>query len=84
MDAKKLWLSFTMLAGLLAFGTCAYYFIEGMPFFDAFYMTIITVSTVGFSEIKPLSPWGRLVTVLIIVWGVSVGTYTIGTLAARY
>ncbi len=81
MDAKKLWLSFTMLAGLLAFGTCAYYFIEGMPFFDAFYMTIITVSTVGFSEIKPLSPWGRLVTVLIIVWGVSVGTYTIGTLA---
>jgi voltage-gated potassium channel len=81
MDARKLRLSFILLAALLAFGTSAYYFIEGMSLFDAFYMTIITVSTVGFSEIKPLSPWGRLITVLIIVWGVSVGTYTIGTLA---
>ena len=81
MDARKLRLSFTLLAALLAFGTSAYHLVEGMSIFDSFYMTIITVSTVGFSEIEPLTIWGRLITVLIIVWGVSIGTYTIGTLA---
>jgi voltage-gated potassium channel len=49
-----------------------------MPLFDAFYMTIITISTVGFSEIRPLTLLGRSITVIIIVLGISAGTYTIG------
>ena len=67
-----------MLIGIIAFGTLGYYFFEHMPFFDAFYMTIITISTVGFSEIVPLTHVGRGITVIIIVLGISVGTYTIG------
>jgi voltage-gated potassium channel len=55
-----------------------YYFFENMPLFDAFYMTIITISTVGFSEIRPLTHLGRMITVIIIVLGISAGTYTIG------
>ncbi|GAF87483.1 unnamed protein product, partial [marine sediment metagenome] len=31
-----------MLLGIIAFGTCGYYFVEHMPLFEAFYMTIIT------------------------------------------
>ena len=49
-----------------------------MPLFEAFYMTIITISTVGFSEIRPLTAAGRSITLIIIVLGISVGTYTIG------
>ncbi len=49
-----------------------------MPLFEAFYMTIITISTVGFSEIRPLTMVGRSITLVIIVLGISVGTYTIG------
>ena len=45
MDSKKLRYSLMMLFGIIAFGTCAYYFVEGMPLFEAFYMTIITIST---------------------------------------
>lgn len=67
-----------MLLGILAFGTLGYYFFEHMPLFEAFYMTIITISTVGFSEIAPLSHVGRAITVIIIILGISVGTYTIG------
>lgn len=70
-----------MLLGILAFGTSGYYFFEHMPLFEAFYMTIITISTVGFSEIAPLSHVGRGITVIIIVLGISVGTYTIGIIA---
>jgi len=55
-----------------------YYIFEGMPLFEAFYMTIITISTVGFSEIRPLTVVGRSITLVIIVLGISVGTYTIG------
>lgn len=69
-----------MLIGIIAFGTFGYYFIEHMPLFEAFYMTIITISTVGFSEIVPLTPLGRMITVIVIILGISVGTYTIGIL----
>ena len=67
-----------MLIGIIAFGTFGYYFFEHMPIFEAFYMTIITISTVGFSEIVPLTHIGRVITVIIIVLGISVGTYTVG------
>jgi voltage-gated potassium channel len=69
-----------MLIGIIAFGTFGYYLVEKMPLFDAFYMTIITISTVGFSEIRPLTPLGRTITLFVIVFGISVGTYTIGIL----
>ncbi|MGD9300758.1 MAG: potassium channel protein [Desulfobacterales bacterium] len=78
MDSRKLRYSLMMLAALFAFGTIGYYIFERMPLFDAFYMTIITISTVGFSEIVPLTRVGRTITVVIIILGISVGTYTIG------
>jgi voltage-gated potassium channel len=80
MDSKKLRYSLLMLIGIIALGTCGYYFVEHMPLFEAFYMTIITLSTVGFSEVIPLSQTGRSITVIIIILGISVGAYTIGML----
>ena len=78
MDGRKLRYSLMMLTALVAFGTIGYYFFEDMPIFDAFYMTIITISTVGFSEIVPLTKVGRSITVVVIILGISVGTYTVG------
>lgn len=78
MDSRKLRYSLVMLAAIVAFGTTGYYIFERMSLFDAFYMTIITISTVGFSEIVPLTNVGRVITVVIIILGISVGTYTIG------
>lgn len=69
-----------ILAGILMFGTLGYYLIEGMTVFDSFYMTVITISTVGFAEISPPTPLGRALTVVIIIAGISFGTYTIGTI----
>jgi voltage-gated potassium channel len=67
-----------LLGAIIAFGTSGYYLFEDMPLFEAFYMTIITISTVGFSEIRPLTSVGRSITLVIIVLGIGVGTYTIG------
>jgi voltage-gated potassium channel len=67
-------------AGLLVVvvlaGTAGFMLIEGVPAFDAFYMVIITVSTVGFAEEFPLSDAGRLWTVAVITMGLGVVLYT--------
>ncbi|MCG6892654.1 MAG: potassium channel protein [Desulfobacteraceae bacterium] len=81
MDYSRLRISVLFLIGILAFGTVGYSVFEEMDPFDAFYMTLITISTVGFSEIKPLSHVGRLITVIIIISGISVLTYTLGQVA---
>ncbi len=73
-----------MLIGIVAFGTCGYYLVEHMPLFEAFYMTIITISTVGYAEIIPLSQAGRSLTIIIIILGITVGAYTIGLLVRAF
>ena len=80
MNAGKFRYSIFLLTAIIAFGTFGYSIFEDMPLFDAFYMTIITISTVGFSEIRPLTVVGRSITLVVIVLGISAGTYTIGVI----
>ncbi len=56
-------------------GAAGYILIEHMSVLDAFYMSVITISTVGFQEVKPLSPAGRLFTIGLIVTGVGSAVY---------
>ncbi len=77
MEVKKLYLSMLMLLGVIAFGTLGYHHFEDMSFFEAFYQTIITITTVGFSEIKPLSIEGRIITIFIIFMGIGTMTYSL-------
>ncbi len=51
-------------------GTIGYMVIEGWSFNEAFYMTIITVSTVGYGEVRPLSDGGRVFTAMLIISGI--------------
>jgi voltage-gated potassium channel len=61
---------FLALVIVLLIGTLGYHFIEGWSILDALYMTITTISTVGFSEVHPLSDAGRVFTVVLIFIGV--------------
>lgn len=71
-----------LLAAVVAGGTAGYTLIEGWPIWDAFYMTVTTVATVGFREIHPLSPRGQVFTVALIVGGVGTAFYTATLVAA--
>jgi voltage-gated potassium channel len=62
-------------------GTLGYVLIEGWSFTDAFYMTILSVSTTGFREVHPLSDGGKMLTVGIIVAGVLSIAYFAGRVA---
>ena len=55
-----------MLAFSLVYGTVGYVVIEGFGVLDALYMTVTTLTTVGFGEIEPLGPAGRLFTLSLI------------------
>jgi len=69
------------LAALFVIGTAGFHVIEGWGWFDAFYMVLITVTTIGYSETHPLSEAGRVFNVAIIIGGVGLLFLTIGALA---
>ena len=70
-----------VLGLLFLIGTTGYHVLEDWDWFDALYMTIITVSTVGFGEVQPLSPAGKLFTAFLIVAGAGLVAYMFGTAA---
>ncbi|ABQ28303.1 potassium channel family protein [Geotalea uraniireducens] len=78
---RHLKISIFVLGLLVSLGTVGYMGIEGWRFLDALYMTVITLGTVGFREVHELSDSGKLFTMLLIVFGVSVLGYIVGSLA---
>ena len=64
---RGLYIGLLILVFVIGFGTLGYMTIEGYNLIEGFYMTLITVSTVGFSEIRPLSDAGRLFTSFLIL-----------------
>ena len=77
MDSlQKLRLPLLLILLVLIAGTLGYHLHFGVSLVDAFYMTTITVSTVGFREVFPLDPWGKLFTAFLIFSGVSSITLT--------
>ena len=70
-----------LLAVVIVVGIGGYMLIDGWNLFDAFYMTIITISTVGYSELHPQSTAGRAFTSVLIVFGVGTMLFGFGVFA---
>lgn len=68
------------IALTLVMGTVGFTVIEGYPLFDAFYMTLITITTVGYAEIHPLSHVGRIFNSFLIFFGVTIMFFAIGAM----
>ncbi len=68
------------IVALLAAGTVGFTFMEGFEPFDAFYMTLITISTVGYREVQELDRSGRIFNSFIIVFGVTTLFFAIGVM----
>jgi voltage-gated potassium channel len=67
---------------VLAGGTGGYMLIEGWSFLDALYMSSITVTTVGYREVQPLSREGELFTIVLLFFGVGAAFYILTTMVA--
>jgi voltage-gated potassium channel len=70
-----------LATGLLAMGTLGYVLIERWPWHDALFMTVITLSSVGYGEVHELSPAGEIFTIFLILLGVGGIAYTFTVIA---
>jgi voltage-gated potassium channel len=69
---RRLGLIVALLAGTTVLGTLGFTLIENWPVFDAFYMSLITLTTVGYAEVHPLGFHGRVFASFLMVIGVTV------------
>lgn len=76
---KRLIFSVSLIILVVAFGTTGYMVIEQWNFLDSIYMTVITLTTVGFKEIHDLSFSGKLFTIILIIGGVGTVLYALST-----
>lgn len=80
---RSMYLAVLLLLGIVLIGTVGYILIEGYSLIEALYMTVITMSTVGFEEVEPLSNPGRVFTFFLIVISFGIFAYAVTTLT-RY
>ena len=66
---RRFRLPVAMIAGVGLFGVLGYMFLFGWSFRDAEFMTVITLSTIGYDRVRPLGPGGEAFTTLVIVMG---------------
>lgn len=75
---KKIFFCVLLLNVILFIGTGGYMLIENASFLDSLYMTVITIATVGYSEVVHLSPAGKYFTIGLILVGISFVLYLVG------
>ncbi len=82
--ARRLLLTVLSIATTLAIGTVGFTLIDQYPPFDAFYMTLTTMTTVGYGEIHPLSHAGRVFNSFLIIFGVTTILIAIGAMTQTH
>src|SRR5215472_3900390 len=75
----RLYMCWILLVAVVTSGSVGFHFIEHWSWFDAFYMTLTTMTTIGYGEIHPLSHTGRIFNSFMIVFAVFSGGFTIAT-----
>ncbi|HET8982930.1 MAG TPA: ion channel, partial [Pedococcus sp.] len=75
----RVWIALGALAGVIVFGTIGYTVLGFTPL-EATYQTVTTVATVGYREVRPLSPAGMVFTMVLILLGVGTVLYNLGIL----
>jgi voltage-gated potassium channel len=80
ITTKHLLISIALSLIIFTIGTAGYMIIEGWGLIDSIYMTIITITTVGFSEIHEMSKAGRIFTIWLVFVGVGFFLYVAGSM----
>jgi voltage-gated potassium channel len=75
-----MWRPLVVLAAVIVYGTVGYVVIGGWTVLDALFMTVITITTVGYEEVHPLDARGEAFTISLIVFGVIGFLYTFGVI----
>src|SRR5512146_1037962 len=77
----RLLLPLALVGAVIVIGTVGYYWLwrgRGGTWMDALFMTVTTITTIGYGEVKPLDTWGRIFTIVLALTGVGSLFYTFG------
>ncbi len=83
-EKRKLKFILYAFALLLIVGVIGYMFLLKVDFIDALYMTVITISTVGFGEVGTTSNWSEVFSIIMIFVGVGIVGYAFTTVVAMF
>lgn len=83
-NKTKVFYASMLLVLLMLFGTTGFMIIEGFTLLESFYMTIITVSTVGYGEVHELSEAGKIFTATLILFSLGVLTYVVSIITNHF
>jgi len=78
---SKIYISLALFVLIVCIGISGFIGIEGYNFLDAFYMTIITIATVGFQEVHPLTDHGKLFTAFLIITSFGTFAYAVSSIS---
>ena len=76
---SKIYKTLLLVAITIVIGTLGYILLSGYSVVDALYMTIITITTVGFGEVKPFTPEEKIFTICLILLSITIFGYAIST-----
>ncbi len=77
---SKIYIAISLMVGILITGVVGYRYLSDLSWVDAIYMTVITVTTVGFTEVGPMSTEAKVFTVLLIIASVFIFAYAISVI----
>jgi voltage-gated potassium channel len=80
---NKLYLASTTLMAWIVVGTFVFYRLEDWTRIEAFYFSVVTITTVGYGDLAPTSDLSRLFTAVYILVGVSIGIATLGYIGSE-
>jgi voltage-gated potassium channel len=82
-SARSIYWGVIALLIIIAAGVGGYMLIEHWPFLDALFMTVTTITTVGYQEVRPLDADGQIFTIFLVLGGVGAAFYTLSAIAAN-
>ena len=81
---KELSIPITAIATIVLVGFFGYIFIEGLSPLESIYMLVITLFTIGYGDLVPVTDLGKIFTLLIIISGFTIGLYSIGKISTFF
>jgi voltage-gated potassium channel len=79
--SRRIRWTIAMLVAVFVFGVLGYWVLEDWSLLDAVYMTVITLTTVGFKEVRPLDANGRIFTIVLLIMGVGLALISVALIA---